>query len=92
MLRKLLFSGIISLVMLETISPLSTKAEHKNTLINRFCIASLKSKLNLQDKEKLAEISHFTCECFSRKYKSGSSLKSSRDYCRKKAADKYDLQ
>ena len=92
MLLKLIFSGIISLVMLETISPLSTKAEHKNTLINRFCIASLKSKLKLKNKKKLTEISHFTCECFSRKYKSGFSIKRSRDYCRKKASDKYNLQ
>ena len=92
MLRNLLFSSLITLVMIEVNSPLSTKAEHKNTLINRFCIASLKSKLNFHDKKKLGEISHFTCECFSKKYKSGSSLKSSRDYCRKRAADKYNLQ
>ena len=91
MIRKLLFSSMITLVILEITSPLEIKAEHKNTLINRFCIASLKSKLNSHDKKKLSEISHFTCECFSRKYKSGSSLKSSRDYCRNKAADKYNL-
>tara|TARA_B100000965_G_C19285110_1_gene623311 strand:+ start:125 stop:406 length:282 start_codon:yes stop_codon:yes gene_type:complete len=93
MLRKLLlFSGIIALVMLDISTSLETKAEHKNSLINRFCIASLKSKLKLKDKKKLNEISHFTCECFSRKYKSVSSIKISRDYCRNKAAVKYNLQ
>ena len=91
MIRKLLYRSMITLVMLKITSHLATKAEHKNTLINRFCIASLKSKLNFHDKKKLGEISHFTCECFSRKYKSGASLKSSRDYCRKEAADKYNL-
>ena len=92
MLRNLLFSSMITLVILDISSPLKTQAEHKNSLINRFCIASLKSKLNLKDKRKSSEISHFTCECFSRKYKSGSSIKSSRAYCRNKAADKYNLQ
>ena len=91
MLRKLLFSSMITLVILNISSPLRTKAEHNNSLIKRFCIASLKSKLNLNDKTKLNEISHSTCECFSRKYKSGSSFKSSRDYCRNKAAAKYNL-
>ena len=91
MLRNLLFSSMITLVILDIISPLETQAEHKNSLINRFCLASLKSKLNLADKQKLIDVSHFTCECFSKKFKSGSSLKSSRDYCRNKAADKYNL-
>ena len=83
---------MITLIALDISSPLATQAEHKNSLINRFCIASLKSKLNLKNKNKLDEISHFTCECFSRKFKSGSSIKSSREYCRSKAADKYNLQ
>ena len=91
MLRKLLFSSMITLITIEISSPLETQAEHKNNLINRFCIASLKSQLNFNDKKKLDEISHFTCECFSRKFKSGSSIKSSRDYCRNKAEEKYNL-
>ena len=78
--------------ILDISSPLETQAAHKNTLINRFCIASLKSKLKLKNKKKLTEISHFTCECFSRKFKSGSSIKNSRKYCRSKAAEKYNLQ
>ena len=92
MLRKLLFSCIVTLITLDIISPLETQAEHKNSLINRFCIASLKSQLNFKDKTKLEEISHFTCECFSRRFKSGFSIKSSRNYCSNKAADKYNLQ
>ena len=83
---------MITLITLDINSPLETQAENKNNLINRFCIASLKSQLNLNDKNKLSEISHFTCECFSRKFKSGSSIKSSREFCRSKAADKYNLQ
>ncbi len=92
MLRKLLFTSMITLVILEISSPLETQAKYKNSLINRFCIASLKSQLNFKDKEKSDKISHFTCECFSRKFKSGSSFKSSRDYCKKKAAAKYNLK
>ena len=91
MLLKLLLSSMIGLIILDISNPLETQAEHKNSLINRFCIASLKSKLNNKNKKKLVEISHFTCECFSRKYKSGLTIKSSRDYCKNKAADKYDL-
>ena len=82
---------MITLVIIDIICPLETQAEHKNTLINRFCLLSLKSKLNFKDKTKLDEISHFTCECFSKKFKSGSSIKSSRDYCRNKAEEKYNL-
>ena len=92
MLRKLFFNSMITLVILDISRPLETQAEHKNNLINRFCIASLKSKLNFKDKKKLAEISHFTCECFSKKFNSGSSIKSSRKYCKSKAAEKYNLQ
>ena len=91
MLRKLLFSSMITLVSLDISSPLQTQAKHKSSLINRFCIASIKSKLNLTDKKKLGEVSHFTCECFSEKFKSGSSIKISREYCKKKAASKYNL-
>ena len=83
---------MITLVILDISSPLGTQAEHKNSLINRFCIASLKSQLKFKNKKELNEISHFTCECFSRKFKSGSSIKSSREYCRSKAAEKYNLQ
>ena len=70
---------------------LEIQAEHKNTLINKFCIASLKSKLDFNDKQKIDEISHFTCECFLEEYGSGNSLKDSRDYCRDVAAEKYNL-
>ena len=63
----------------------------KNSLINKFCIASLKSKLGIMDKQNLNEISNFTCECFYKKYNSGNSLRSSRLYCRDKASEKYNL-
>ena len=70
---------------------LEIQAEHKNTLINKFCIASLKSKLDFKDKQKLDEISHFTCECFLKNFNSGNSIKDSRIYCKNKTADKYNL-
>ena len=63
----------------------------KNSLINKFCIASLKSKLDVKDKQYLNEISNFTCECFLEKYGSGNSFRSSRIYCRDKASEKYNL-
>ena len=91
MLLKLVFSSMITLLILDISSSLKTNAENKNSLINKLCIASLKSKLNLKDKQKSGEISHFTCECFFKRYKSGSSIKNSRVYCRNKAAEKYNL-
>ena len=83
---------MLILVTLDIIIPLETQAKHKNSLIKRFCFASLKSQLKFKNKKELDEISNFTCECFSREFNSGSSIKSSRDYCRSKAADKYNLQ
>ena len=65
--------------------------ERKNSLINKFCIATLKSKLNIKHKKNINEISDFTCDCFFKKYNSGNSLKSSRIYCRDKASEKYNL-
>ena len=91
MLLRLLFCSMITLVALDISSPLATQAEHKNSLINRFCIASIKTHLNFKNKKKLDEISHFTCECFFTKYNSGYSLKSSRVYCKEKASEKYNL-
>ena len=79
------------LLILEVGNPLKNKAEHKNNLINRFCIASIKSKLNFEDKQKLDEISHSTCECFFKKYNSGSSIKTSRIFCRDKAIEEFNL-
>ena len=89
--RRFLFNCLITLLILKMSSPLQYKAAHKNNLINKLCIASLKSKLKFENKQKLDEISHFTCECFFKKYNSGYSLKSARNYCRDKAAEKYNL-
>ena len=72
-------------------SILEAQAVHKNGLINKFCIASLKSKINFKDKLKSREISNYTCECFLKKYESGYSIKKARIYCRNKAAEKYNL-
>ena len=91
MLYKLIFSSITTLLILEMSNLLEIQAEHKNTLINKFCIASLKSKLDLKDKQKIDEISHFTCECFLKNFKSSNSIKDSRIYCKNKTADKYNL-
>ena len=91
MLRKLFFSIIATLLILNINIPLKTQAKNKNSLINKFCIASLKSKLNFKDKKKSIEISNFTCDCFFKKYQSGSSMQTSRVYCKNKAAEKYNL-
>jgi len=74
-----------------TLEAQEKKINPKNTLINKFCIATLKSKLDIKNKQSINEISDFTCECFFKKYKSGYSLKSSRIYCRDKASEKYNL-
>ena len=91
MLYKLIFSSITTLLILEVSNLLEIQAEHKNTLINKFCIASLKSKLDFNDAQMIDEISHFTCECFLEKFNSGNSIKDSRIYCKNKTADKYNL-
>ena len=91
MLSKLLFNSMITLLILEISNATETQAKYKNSLINKFCIASLKSKLKLKDKKEANEISHFTCECFLKKYKSGSSIKTSKAYCKNIAAEKYGL-
>ena len=77
--------------MANTLQAQETKISTKNNLINKFCTATLKSQLDIKNKETLNEISDFTCECFFKKYNSGNSLKSSRIYCRDKATEKYNL-
>ena len=54
MLYKLIFSSIITFLFLEMSISLETQAEHKNTLINKFCIASIKSKLGFTDAQNQA--------------------------------------
>ena len=91
MLYKLLFSVLITLLMLEVNIPLGSKPINKDSLINRFCRASLKSKLNIKDKKKISEISYYTCNCFLEKYQSGATIRSARSFCKNEAADKYNL-
>ena len=94
MLSKFLFSCMITFFILNMSKPLEAqekKISNKNRLINKFCIATLKSKLDIKNKKQLNEISDFTCECFLNKYNSGNSIKSSRAYCREKASEKYNL-
>ena len=91
MLSNLLLKCMIVLLILEIINPQEVEAEHKNSLINKFCIATLKSKLRLKDKDMIEEVSHYSCECFSREYKSGGSIKDARYYCKNKTAEKFNL-
>ena len=94
MLSKFLFKCIITFFILNMSSTLEAqekKISKKNSLINKFCIASLKSEFGVKYKQNLNEISNFTCECFFKKYNSGNSIKNSRIYCRDKAAEKYNL-
>ena len=92
MVYKFFISRIIMLIILKISNPLETKAANKNNMINRFCIASIKSKIKSKDKQKLDEISFFTCECFFEKYRSGSSIKNSRSYCKDKATEKFNIK
>tara|TARA_Y100001968_G_scaffold251232_1_gene236425 strand:+ start:269 stop:553 length:285 start_codon:yes stop_codon:yes gene_type:complete len=94
MLNKLLFSSTITFLLMAigiNLEAQEKKISTKNSLINKFCVATLKSKLDIKNKENLNEISDFTCECFFKRYTSGNSLKSSRAYCRDKASEKYNL-
>ncbi len=91
MIYKLILGIMINFLILEISNPLENKAAHKNNLINKFCVASIKSKLKFNDKKKINEISHFTCKCFFEKYSSGSSMKNARIYCRDKTAEEFNL-
>tara|TARA_Y100001968_G_C18825492_1_gene466590 strand:- start:159 stop:443 length:285 start_codon:yes stop_codon:yes gene_type:complete len=94
MLHKLLFSSLITFLLLEINNPLEAQAKQNissNGLIHKFCVASIKSNINSKNKQNLNEISNFTCECFLKKYRSGNSLKKSRIYCKNKATEKYNL-
>ncbi len=94
MLSKLLFSSMLTFLILNMGNTLKAKEEKittKNRLINKFCISSLRSKLNIKNKDNRNEISKFTCDCFFKKYNSGNSIESSRIYCKDKASEKYNL-
>ncbi len=91
MVYKIFLRSIIIYFIIIISSPLENKAAHKNNLINRFCIASMKSRLKLEDNKLTDEISHFTCKCFIERYRSGSSIKNSRDHCKDIATEKYNL-
>ena len=94
MLSKLLFSSMITFLLIDIgikIEAQEKEITTRNNLINKICIATLKSKLDIKNKQNLNEISDFTCKCFFNKYNSGNSLKSSRAYCRDKASEKYNL-
>ena len=91
MVYKIFLRSIITYLILIISSPLENKAAHENNLINGFCIASIKSKLKFEDKKISDNIGHFTCKCFMERYRSGSSIKSSRDYCKDIATEKYNL-
>tara|TARA_Y100001968_G_scaffold224837_1_gene207575 strand:- start:330 stop:587 length:258 start_codon:yes stop_codon:yes gene_type:complete len=67
------------------------KNNFKKGLLNKFCIATLKSKLDVKNKNNFTEISNFTCKCFLKKYNSGFSIRKSRIYCRDKASEKFNL-
>ena len=92
MLINLLLKCMIVFLILEIINPKKIEADHKNSLINKFCIATLRSKLKLKDKEMIEEITHYSCQCFSKKYKSGTPMKDARYYCKNKTAEKFNLK
>ena len=78
MLSKLLFSIVIAFLLIDMGNQFECsgkKIRTKNSLINKFCIATLKTQLDIKKKQNLDEISDFTCECFFKKYNSGNSIK-----------------
>ena len=78
MLRKSLFCSIFIFLLTDmgiNLEAQEKKISTKNSLINKFCIATLKSKLDNKNRKNINEISDFTCECFFNKYNSGNSLK-----------------
>ncbi len=60
----------------------------KKNLLTRFCIKSLKSKVDKKDFKKIAR---FTCECFVKKFNSGYSISNSKLFCKEKASAKFNL-
>ncbi len=60
----------------------------KKNLLTRFCFNTLKSKI---DKKDLKKIASFTCECFYKKFSSGSSIRHSKLFCKEKASKKFNL-
>jgi len=84
----------MTFIILDINNPLVTKAEKQNTknsLLHKFCMAAIKSKIHIKNKQNFNEISHFTCDCFFKKYNSGSSIRKSRIYCKEMATKKYNL-
>ena len=60
----------------------------KKNILTRFCLKSLKSKVDTKDFKKIAS---FTCECFLKKFSSGYSISNSKLFCKEKASAKFNL-
>lgn len=60
----------------------------KKNILTRLCFSTLKSKISKKDFIKIA---NFTCECFYKKFNSGSSLKNSKLFCKEKASEEFHL-
>ena len=60
----------------------------KKNLLTKFCLKSLKSKVDKKDFNKIAG---FTCECFYNKFSSGASIRKSKLFCKEKASAKFNL-
>ena len=69
----------------------AAKNNIKKNLITRFCYSTLKSKVDKKDQQDFQKIASFTCECFYKKFKSGTSIKKSRLYCKQKTSEKFNL-
>ena len=93
MLNKSSYIISIIFLILYSFNSLEVHAgrNRNNGILNRFCIASMKSKFNIKNKKDFEEISNFTCKCFFEKYKSGYSIRTARNYCREKTVEKYNL-
>ena len=64
------------------------KINFRKNLLTRFCLTTLKSKIDKKDFKKIAS---FTCECFYQEFSSGYSISKSKLFCKEKASAKFNL-
>ena len=63
-----------------------------NTLINKLCLISIKSKIKKSSNNFSPEFAKDTCYCFTNKVKSGVSFRKSRAKCKTEVLKKYNMQ
>lgn len=87
-LSNFVLSLFLILVIGNCLESKAAKNNIKKNLLTRFCLATLKSKL---DKKEFKKIANFTCACFYRKFSSGSSIRESKLFCKRKTLEEFNL-